>query len=367
MLRSVNALDQIPEYPAVYETFAIKEQLQKAAQCSSVPDRKAAYEEAFKLLVAASRKGPLSKEIQEQLVTLLENYAHRCCYAQGPGDEGFRKSARLMEFSLELQLKYSGNLANPKELEKYDSLEAISLSGRNLSQVEQLLQSDPEQISRFSSGTGLAATLIRLCFSYQNMNETRGNLNLQEKLQAITLACIGNETDEQFTLREDFLYNRCLYLAVLKDPNDHQSQIHAYDGVLELTNIAYRTDIYRLQSRIAQIKNMQGLTTMRLKKEEGIAQALPLFEEAFRLRSALLDQFPEALDNADQKFLLNNIRTSLVQIYVLNDEKEKALEHKNALQSYLKELDAAGDEKTYRGSYLNAIALFTQKYGTNSV
>lgn len=353
----------------------IKEVFNQADSTQNIHEKKEAYEKAFQLIVEKARvsNGIIPSEYHSQLFTLLEAFAGKCCYAQQGKDdqEGFRKSARLMEYSLGLQwdriqgwpiVLDSDTLEDLVNILEYDKKSSWTLP----QSMEMILKENAESMVRGAFEKGIqeqfASSLIRLAFSYQNISETNVSehsecIQLHEKLQELCEASIGEGSIEQLKKLEDFRYNRALFMVNLKTPNDLDAKVKCYDPVIALTERAFINEPLKLKSRKAQIANMQGLIALRSGEPDRLIKAEPHFRMAFALRESLIGQFPTEKENEDQFFLLSNIRTSLIQISLASKNFLEAKEHALALRVFILELRDKGNNHAYITSYESAIDL----------
>lgn len=368
--------------------LSLKENIQsfiaKADSTSNILEKKAAYEEAFQALAEGIRLsgGRILPEISAPLFTLLEAYAAKCCYAQQGKDpkEGFRKSGRLMECSLALQLEQMGLFSGAVAIENFKSLEQLvnhlgydkSEVWRVASSVECLLSSNAEvvlhKISDMSIRDTFLVSLLRLIYSYQNIDEAslvedKESVALHENLNVLYESLTGQETTAALKKLVDFRYNRALYMVNLKTPGNLEAQLKCYDDVEVLFEKAFSEEPLELQSRKAQIANMRGLVFLRTEEPERFSKASPYTRLSFALREKLIGKFPSVAENDTQKFLLSNIRTSLIHIELATGNVDAAIVHAEALKAYINELALKGNVHNYVESYqkaIQAVAAFIQ-------
>lgn len=358
----------------------LKERVQtlmvKADSTALIGDKKAAYEEAFQVMVEGVRMsgGSFLPETSAPLFTLLEAYAGKCCYAQQGKDpkEGFRKSGRLMECSLGLQLEHVGLFTGAVAIENFKSLEQLvnhlgydkSEVWRIASSIECLLSSNAEvvlnKISDNAIRESFLSTLLRLIYSYQNIDEAsligdKGSVNLHKQLNVLYESLTGQETAAALKKLVDFRYNRSLFMVNLSTPGNLEAQLKCYDDVEVLFEKAFSEEPLELQSRKAQIANMRGLVFLRTEDPERFLKASPYTKLSFALREKLIEAFPTPEANAQQKFLLSNIRTSLIRIELAAGNADAAIIHVKELKAYIDELMLKGNFHDYIESYQKAI------------
>jgi hypothetical protein len=332
-------------------------------QAMAIPDwieKKNYYEELFAPFAMAleTNNAWLTGDLRVDLYLLFEAYASNIFYNKLIGmdpEEGFRRSAHLMEASLLAQLEGNVSWAN-------SSMDYISTLN-NSRQVEEL-NNDPDAMVQYAEAAGLrtvmAKTLIRLCYSYQNMSGTKENLALQKKLNAMTEKMIGETTIKQKQQLADFRYNRCLFLVKLEDSTNKQAMLAAYDTVLTLLQSCYFDTNPIYQGKIAQIENMRGLMALRLEVENKYEVALGCFRRALVNRSTLLANETNPTKIGEHKFLRANILTGVVDCMVNMPVTEEGIQdlerHKQFLVDYLNECSAAHNVNTYLTSHVAAIA-----------
>lgn len=300
-------------------------------------------------------------------------------------EEGFRKTARLLELSLSLQLNMLDLGGETYDWTKHETLESLLQSLHVQKDQKGLLFSvigqidvNPDVFIETAMQQGLreivAQTLTRLTYSYQNIG-TLAQPHLQRKFHDLTEALIGKETVEQARQLVDFKYNRCPYLENLEHPGDSQLVLKSMDEIRQLVEKHFSNGSFEQISLLAQIENKVGLHILRSTKglEDQHAkrnESFPYFNKAFALRINLADKLEkgeiattkskeEAL--FDQDSLLANIRTALVDNIVnrqplTNQDKADAIVHKKALEDFLQKSESNKNYHAYRSSYQNAIA-----------
>lgn len=324
------------------------------AQATAVVSEKRAYLDAIYQIL---RKQPSIEP--KQLSRLFEEYAAQTCYAQAnwknqDDEEGFRKSARLMELSFQMQLTAMNLGSFDYDWRAYSSLEDLIASlgieknqnGLFFDKIEGLIIDSDVLVQQSGDlRETLAKTLVRLSYSYQNIStsNTSTHHTLHQKLDTWTEKVIGSETQEQKEMFAEYRYNRCAFLArIAKLPI--ADQLASYQSVQELIRNSLPDTSSKRYSLLAQIFNMQSILTINLiettpsveKRNELYAVSQKLAEMAIDLRQSLSTIEPA---NKNNHYLLANARTvvikALLSIQPLTQENvSKALGHSEALKIY---------------------------------
>jgi hypothetical protein len=317
--------------------------LQQAQQAPSLEEKQRILNDAYQIIRkhAPTRSATLTPTFEKLFFELLHMYATKTCYAQEgkekdadgnslDEEKGFRKCARLCEFSLYLQLKslklideqnHSWNLyptldalinslgAGKTEHGKYfDVVAGLAIDADVLIQ-----KTDEHSIREIFS-----QTLTRISYCYQNIDAlvTPECVNMHKALNALTAKVIGSDTEKQKEVLIDFLYNRALVVCRLEHPNDTDAKLKSYEPIKARISELYAADNPKAKSLLAQIANMQGLIIYLRNAEDALTQAEPYFRQAFAIREKLVDQFEQDSDRWSQKGLLCNLRLSLIKCSV---------------------------------------------------
>jgi tetratricopeptide (TPR) repeat protein len=344
--------------------ISIKTELVKAKQEPHYDNKRKIYEGAFTQLKEHVTTSALSSDLEKELYSLIEHYAMDTCYGQDQ-EVGFRKTAALLELNLLLQLDSLGLTHAPKELQEASSLEdlvsrlgyAETENSKYFDACVNALMADTQVLVSAAEQAGirmnLAQTLKGLSFATQNISTLKElTPDFHKRINEVTEALIGEETQEQLELLEEYRYNRAAFMVEQTHPNDVDALDHCYDKVLELSNKVYAEQPLKLDGRIAQIENMHGVL---LFKKGQRKQAEPHFQKAFTVREKLLDKFETDKENFDQRQLLSNIRTALVIYCIERNELIEATGHAVELGKFIKELKERGNAHSYGTSYQGAI------------
>jgi hypothetical protein len=353
----------------------VNEALAAADRSGNLDEKRAHYQQAYAVFQKKGQPdGSLPEELRIPFHRFLETYAQKTCYAQQKVDqtgavidaeEGFRKSARLMELSFLLQLKEINLVSFNCNWPLFLTIEAIiqNLMDKPVLYTQLVnLQFSPEGMASYISDparrTALAATLRRMTYSHQNITDLIAEPSFHLKCHALTAALFDTTTAQGQLDRAEYEYNRCGFLVSLEKLNETQAvnkKIEAYDRSLALFKEICTNDLAlqrTLQGKISQINNMKGI----LSKDWPQAEAF--FREAFRIRKALLEDNATEQHDEDE-YLLANIRTGLIFTLcnppVTEERLEEAKGHKEALENYIKKRRAAGDTHNYQEAYQNAI------------
>ncbi len=331
----------------------------KAKQTPDLAEKRTHYDEAFAVFrKTAQGDGTLPPELEVPFFTFLEAYAKETCYAQQgkTPEEGFEKSARLMELSLLLQLKSLNMIDFSFNWAKCDNLEAlINEAGDDLLETVRQLQISSDVLLPRAQNKGmresLAATLKRMTFSHQNIPSlNKDNLPFHKRYNDLTEKLFEKPID-----LAEYRYNRCAFLINLGPETDkYDKKIQAYDSVLEMFRTECASgdaDLKRiLQGKMSQINNMKGILNKDRPEAEGY------FREAFAMRQALLE---DATDTANDEFLLSNIRTGLIHCLCQKplqlDRLNEAKGHAQALFAYVQKNQSNHNVHAYVESYKTAM------------
>ncbi len=360
---NINNLGPINTTSLVEDKIAlIDQELLKASQNEDRSVKKEHYEKVFQVFKSLAVNGQLPPELASKFYLFLETFGDKVCYAQmGPKgkDEGFCKSARLMEFSFLLQMKQKVNF-NWSQVESLDLL--IDQIERENEQevVEDYLMTinSAVLVESVTDKPTLLITLKHLAYSYQNveaLNKDKYPLHL--KLNTLVEQLIDRETSKGRLEFAEFKYNRCGFLIGLEKHSPEETirkKIEAYDEVLALFESECVLDPSQnraLKAKISQINNMKGIILVPVNP----ALSEDSFRLAFRLRNEL---FQEGIDPQDEYFL-SNIRTGIIHCLSLPPlTQERVLEanqHAQALGAYVQKLQASNNQHLYQTSYANAI------------
>lgn len=352
----------------------------QADETLCIAEKKVCYEQAFKTICKFVEENESTEnlEIKKQISSLFYAYAAKTCYAQSgaqdengvvDNEEGFRKSARLMELSLCMQLdalqlmdfsfdytQFStlADLVSTLEIQKDQPGKFFPLISQLNIDADALLQkADGNEMREI-----LAQTLIHMSYAHQNIGALRNSKNtlLHTSFQAITEKMIGRETEAQKRELCGYIYNRCSFLVDLTHPGDVAKKIQSYNPVLNLLKEAYPEDHPDYISRLAQINNITGLIMLRGMPND-LGAAVQYFNKAFDLRTILLNQFKDENKKFEQEYLMSNLRTALIHCLVntLPLDKEQILLHKEALECFIQKLEEQKNTHAYISSYRGAI------------
>jgi hypothetical protein len=328
-----------------------------------------------------------------RLFKLLEAYASSTCYNQtfnNDGEEGFRRSARLMELSLCLQLNHLNLLSEDTEWNCFDTLDGLiqnleigkEQKGKYFSILNDLnIDKDCLHQAAYNQGITelLKDSLIRLAYSYQNIaalkDSNKTNIALHSRLNEFVEKFL--ETDPKGNA--EFAYNRLPFMVGLEKPGDVEAKINAYKGLLPLFKVVLPDFDYNRKE--AQVFNMLGINlasgivgsiqnymeitfarialTQNEKTQQAFTKAQECFLEADKIHSHLLKEASEQ-ELSTQKFLSANAKSSLLICLVVADKLDEAKIHVDALKDYLKELDLNNDARAYRPGYEKVIKLYEE-------
>lgn len=389
------------------QTFELKMEL--ASKQPNVATKREDYNAIFKTLC---------NNVQTpQLFKLFEAYATSTCYNQvidNDSEEGFRRSAKLMLFSLNLQLK----LKEIPSWTKFDSIDDL-ISSDNLVSVKDLLTLDKDVLHQAAHADGItdivAETLTRLAFSYQNIAAykcpSEDNIILHKKLNELT--------EPLLQIKSEFAYNRRPFIVRLEKPGDKDALIKAYQELVplfkeELSDFEYQRKFAQVHNicaltlagdvlrsinggvMLAFVKNIKNSNTQNplpqeffsLTEEDQVEtlikikivleflqnikntniqvildQALNHFIEADKIHVELLMQAtPEKFSS--QKFLTANAKSSLVVSLLIENRLEEAEEHVKYLKDYLRRLDMDSDYNSYAPGYKRVVDLYDEVNST---
>jgi len=357
--------------------------LTQAGQAPNLEEKQRILNDAYQIIRkhAPTRSATLTSEYEKLFFEVLHMYATKTCYAQEgkekdadgnslDEEEGFRKCARLCEFSLYLQLK-SLKLARDQNhsWNLHQTLEDLIMSlgaektekGKYFDLVTQL-DIDPEVLIQKTEELSIreifSQTLTRISYCYQNIDAltTVEHVHIHKALNALTAKLIGSETEKQKEALIDFLYNRALVVTRLEHPDDTDAKLKSYEPIQARIFELHSEDTVKAKSLLAQIANIQGLIIYRSKAKDALTYAEPYFQKAFAIREKLVDQFEQDADRWSQKGLLCNIRTSLIECSVARKWRTsknitEAKTHAQALKVFLREAERRGDAHCYFSGY----------------
>lgn len=356
----------------------------KAAATQNLETKREIYNSAFQVLRQEALKGPLTAELQIKLFELFELYATKTCYNQesliNPDDdeEGFRKSARLMELSLMQQLQFLGRSSINYNWTSFDSLEKLITDlGYGTDQegfarfISKEMETDRESLVNEAQAKNvreiLTTTLIRLTFSYQNIEKFKKDVQLQENCQATTSAAIGRGTQDQLRKLVDFVYNRCAFLVGINGGN-YQAKIDSYNEVTKLMDESYTKQDFEYWSLHAQIANMRGLIYLRSGAPNARELGAPLQEAAAVIRKDLVSRAETPEEKWRQNFLLCNLITSLAdhlnaKTALTAEDLSKAKEYKQTLVDFLEECKRNNNAHFHNTSWRKALTVLNKILG----
>ncbi len=339
----------------------MKELIKAATDEPNIAKKRAACEECYRLLKTEAKAGPLSPELKLQLYTLLDTFAYQTCYAQtvpGDNEQGFRKSACILEMAAILQLYEVGFATICPDWAEFESLErlaeslqyALGQAGKYFPAFMQL-NFDPAMVCAKAKERGmrevLSSTFMHLSYSYQNIDQMTcltgpfPSFKFHLGLHGITLGIIGDEKK----LMADYRYNHDRFLVTLVQGTP-QRQLECYVEVEALVREAFEPASFDHDSRLAQIENMRGIIKRQLAKD--IAGAKPHFDEAYRLRSSHTETFLG-------RYLLTNLRTSLISYSIERGDVRETAMHRDAIQAFVDELRVIDNSHVYLPDYLKAL------------
>lgn len=339
--------------PEKLEAFAFTEALKAAKEEKTLADKKVKYQAIFEQVRDL-------KSVNNYAIA-LEQYAGEILYNQtidGNDAKGFALSARLMEFTLLVQLKALG-LIDKNFLISEDSpifqernLEALVASLEKEESLDAFLKPTAFNLES-AENNALAKTLIRLSFSYQNSLKHNVDKELQERIQALTESQLGDNIVD----RVEYLYNRLQFMLVLRNPSASLSdKIQAYQVVLNTLQNLDDADRFRL-GKEAQVLNIQAITYIR--GGGTLAQAKPLSRQAVQRRESLYNTAASNSDKAEQSYFLANALSVLLhcikEMGPTEEEKVEVKRYLDILKNHLAEMDANGDNNTYRPAYVSGI------------
>lgn len=347
----------------------IQSELERASKEPNYDEKRKIYESAFQALKGYDGKDESS--LNKLLYTLIESYAMGTCYGQESAvdlqdeEEGYRRSAALLEMNVLLQLHELGlshltpdwQVASLADLvsqlgfakdqnSKYfePCVDAFKIDAKTLA-----IAAEKEQCS-----ISLGKTLIGLSYSTQNISHlmTSQYCDFHKKINELTEAVIGGESQEAQELLEDYRYNRAEFMVSQVSPDDHKALANCYEPVLELTRKVFEGQPLKRDSRLAQVKNKQAIL---LCHSGLVLKAEPHFREAFNIRKELIGKFDTDKENFDQRFLLCNIRTGLIACSLAKSDIVEAELHAKELQGFLQELKERSNAHAYSNNYGNSI------------
>ncbi len=324
----------------------------KASIPEKINSKKIFYNQIFQLL-------KLENSPSLPLFRLFEEYASKTCYAQvnletKDDEEGFRKSARLLELSLSLQLSEMKLLDFKYDWKDFENLESLITNlhyekdqkGLFFDTIEQLTI-DPNVLVQNAGDNRdiLAKTLLKLTYSHQNIESliSPSYANFHKRFNELTESVIGQETEKQKQDLVDYRYNRSVFLTKLTS-DSFESQFECYTSVLDLGKKIYAADSPKLMSLTAKIANMRGLLILRRPSTPTDSftpshyrdMASQYFDLAFELRVHLVANDPA--NRKDHEYFLSNVLTGVVYCLVNQPKTDKRLakaeEYLNYFRSY---------------------------------
>ncbi|KAF3363402.1 hypothetical protein PHSC3_000011 [Chlamydiales bacterium STE3] len=350
----------------------------KAQEEENLVGKKELYETAFKELKEVLGSNKI--ETIRELVGLITDYTSETLYNQvAPVDtSGFERSARILEFSLLLQLSMMGLVKEPEGWQEINSLaEFIEYSQRNdFNNQFGNLNIDSKVLVEKASDYGmvreLGDTLRFLTFSHQNLPEVR----ISKELQFLLDLDWNKHTEEVLKSAGDmeklidYKYNRLgfihgIYAQIgdLSKAQEIRQLSESYQTLADEIASSFQENDSFLLAKRSQIANMRGLLVLQNvgifpKNFEALKKAEYFFNEAFNYRSALMQQEAEK-KNAHQYFL-SNVRTGLITCLMdrdsLTDERlSKVCEHRDALKTHIEELGDRQDCNSYVVYYQRAV------------
>lgn len=379
----------------------IKDLVCGASKEPEISKKRMLYNTAFIVLREHAKIGRMTPELQKEFYALLEAYAGATCYNQASPiknnkgesidrEEGFRKSARLMEFSFLAQLQALGladssfDWMNAENMEDLIANIGIDKDQGKLFAAVSSLNVDRTVLANRAHDEGLAdvlaKTLMRMTYSHQNIKAIRLEpklIEFQRYSSEITEAVIGTATVENSKLLYDYQYNRIgvkfeeikATQPQLVASSEEEFRAKMYDDIKEkLASVCEKNDPF-LIGKLSQISNMQGLILIkdRQPNAEEIEMAKGYFQEAFEKRTELLDAAQKEEEylrtgvkttaHRNHEYFLCNVRTGQVEciINTVPLDKESLLKHRAALQAFLDELAILGDYNDYGPCYVDAI------------
>lgn len=396
---------------------AVKRVQEISRQATIEPDlnkKREIYNTAYSEIRNASLKGESSPELRRELHILFESFVTATAYNQEsptPKDpthpvekggesmdkeEGYRKSAALLELSFLMQLDDLNLSDSPvqidwKEAEDLESLarnvgfinypeKGFETSNSKLFDRICQLNVDPGVLAAKAQEQGnrdvLAKTLIRLTFSHQNVMHIRKDakfVSLHRNFNALTETVIGDSSIEQSHQLADYKYQRIGFLielsmlaggALPEGQTLEEFRFNAYEAMKK--EFEKESDDYFLLGKRAQCANMQGI----ILASSNLEKAEILFNEALAIRTVLLNKDETSTEfmstqvktkqHQDNEFLLANVRSGivhcLVNIQPITEERRLLLQQqKDALLAYVGSLSATSNYNGYRSSYDGAI------------
>ena len=343
------------------EAFDLTQALNAVKEVKNQSEKKVRYLSIFE---AVKAQGDI-----KGIHLVLEQYAAELLYNQtvdGDKIKGFVLSARLMEFSLLVQLKALGlvdqglilsSLSSISEERNLETLLSRLESVTGLDAFFKPLNFDLEVLKKRAEEQGfkgaLKKTLIRLSFSYQNSPKHTADKELQEKVQELTEAVLGEDIKDKV----EYVYNRLQFMLVLREPQATlDKKIEAYQIVFDLLKKLPEDDRFRL-GKEAQILNFQALNYLRGGGEA--AQAKPLSLMAVQKRESLYNSATSPSDKREQSYFFANALTGLLysiqQLGPSEEEKTEVRRYKEVLETHLKDMGERGDNNTYKTAYENGI------------
>lgn len=273
-------------------------ELQAANSTLNIREKKIHFESCFTLIRQAAREGTLSAEMALLYFTLLENFATQTCAGQmnvttHDKEEGFRKSAAILEMSLVLQLGNQDDLA--RSICFYNSLEEMSLAlgglapeqkGRFFDVCHQM-RFDPQVVRQEAIDSGrfmvLAQSYMQLSFSYQDITsfgqqKSEESIAFQKDLTDRTLAIIGDNKP----LEAKYRLARDDYMIWLKGYHD-LIILSKYFSIKLLIQQAFDVGSFDQEFHLAQIAYKRARLYLEAGSLPGIEKARKCFTRAYEL------------------------------------------------------------------------------------
>lgn len=343
--------------------------MHQAKETDNFDEKGKIYGQAFEAL-------SLSEDVHSEAL-VLEQFVSELVYNQtieGDHNRGFAQSARLMEFCLLQQLKAlemwdaKGILTTDDPLFKEKDLKAFVHRLEERGALDAFFMGasfNKESLAHKAHNLGmtrtLATTLIRLSYSYQNSSNHNKNSELQKTVQELTESVLGEDPK----MAVDYQYNRAMYMLTLNHPEATlDDKMKVFAKVSEALAKLDSNDRFR-QGKEAQIDNLLALTCIRANQK--LSHAKMLSEKAVRARKALYNSATENSDKQTQAYLLANALTGLLHLMktlgIEDEDKVKVQKYKALLESHVAQLDALGDQNTYREAYDNAITVCNKLLG----
>lgn len=343
--------------------------MQAAASEVDGEKKRSTYNKAFAILRQQGLEGKLRRADAPILFSLLEAYATSICYHQKTNEvpqEGFKKCAVLMEFSLGAQLIYLGLFPDEQfPWERFESLDALTKSLKieeeeskffshffSLLYIHKLNRDCLHEAAHKHGITDIVKnSLIRLAYSYQNIAclTSLPSLRLGEFTELYSRV---KELVEKFLENDpkkmaEFAYNSFFFMASIKrnfnlDPLDLWAQHEAYQQSLPFLEKALSSSEYkRKQEQVEKIHKLLNKDAI----DHSDAQDYLSLGFQFHLELIKDIGFEEV---PTQKFLLGNFLSVIIGRLCSRNRSEEAKVHANTLKILLEDLDRLNDHRRYR-------------------